>query len=75
MENTTKISTMDNVSDCAICRHKVVFKILIVIAAIITVICRCDEMIKTSTDNADDLKSSKFRFTGFHILYAKLRPQ
>ncbi len=32
------------------------------------------EIIKTSTENADDLKSSKFRFTGFHILYAKLRP-
>ena len=32
------------------------------------------EIIKTSTENADDLKSSKFIFTDFHILYAKLRP-
>lgn len=32
------------------------------------------EIIKTSTANADDLKSSKFRFNNSHVLYAKLRP-
>ena len=31
-------------------------------------------IIKTSCENAEDLKSSKFRFTPNHILYAKLRP-
>jgi len=31
-------------------------------------------IIKTSSENAEDLKSSKFRFTPNHILYAKLRP-
>jgi type I restriction enzyme, S subunit len=31
-------------------------------------------IIKTSSENAEDLKSSKFRFTSNHILYAKLRP-
>lgn len=31
-------------------------------------------IIKTSSENAEDLKSSKFRFTDKHILYAKLRP-
>jgi len=31
-------------------------------------------IIKTSSENAEDLKSSKFRFTTNHILYAKLRP-
>lgn len=31
-------------------------------------------IIKTSTGNAEELKSSKFRFTSKHILYAKLRP-
>lgn len=29
---------------------------------------------KTSTENANELKSSKFKFTPNHILYAKLRP-
>lgn len=31
-------------------------------------------IIKTSSENTEDLKSSKFRFTPNHILYAKLRP-
>jgi type I restriction enzyme S subunit len=31
-------------------------------------------IIKTSLENAEELKSSKFRFTTDHILYAKLRP-
>lgn len=31
-------------------------------------------IIKTSSENTGDLKSSKFRFTTNHILYAKLRP-
>lgn len=31
-------------------------------------------IIKTSIENAEELKSSKFRFTTNHILYAKLRP-
>jgi len=31
-------------------------------------------IIKISSENAEDLKSSKFRFTSNHILYAKLRP-
>ena len=32
------------------------------------------EINKTSTTNADELKSSKFKFTNKHVLYAKLRP-
>lgn len=32
------------------------------------------KIIKTLSVNAEDLKSSKFRFTPSHILYAKLRP-
>lgn len=31
-------------------------------------------IIKTSSENVEDLKSSKFRFSPNHILYAKLRP-
>ena len=31
-------------------------------------------IIKTSLENAEELKSSKFRFTTNHILYGKLRP-
>lgn len=31
-------------------------------------------IVKTSVENAEELKSSKFRFSGNHILYAKLRP-
>jgi type I restriction enzyme S subunit len=31
-------------------------------------------IVKTSMENAEDLKSTKFRFTPNHILYGKLRP-